>query len=115
MSSYPKSVPEKSEIDATRLKQERAEDEVRAIQAAMLANSIRALIRGNSSKVRVITDNGNVNVFKDREVVIISLDKTGQYSLLHQKKGGGAIQGGVPTKVMTHANMMDRVAEWLRR
>ena len=81
----PNSAPEKSEIDATRLKRERAEDEVRAIQAAALANSIRGLVRANGSKFRVITDNGKVNVFKDREVLIISLDKTGQYSLQHQK------------------------------
>jgi hypothetical protein len=114
-SLYPRSVPEKSEIDATRFKQNKAEDDIRAIEATTLANNIRVLARANLAKAQINTDGARVNVFKSQEVLIVTSEKSGQYSLQHQTKAGGAIDGGLSRNGMTHTNMIDVITEWLRR
>ena len=108
--------PERTELDAAKLKLQHESEARLAAGAAALASRLNDYSAENDIKARSITDRGRVNVFKDREVLIITLEKNGQYSLQHQTKTGHSVRGSnVSPNEMTHERMMDVAMQWLRR
>jgi hypothetical protein len=108
--------PRKEEIDVARIKLERTSQQLRAIKATELASNLRAIITGGHIDARCAIDSDTVNVFRNREALVITSEANDLYLLRHQTTSGNSVLGGrISGNNMSKENMMQVVTEWMAR